>query len=156
MSPEAARLAAWLKENEVDAELLRFDRSVHSVAEAVEVTGYPVERFTKSIVMITASGRVVVAMVPADARAGSERVRKVLGETERPRIATPEEISRHLGQRVGGNSPLNAGHALVLIDPRVLTQDWIITGGGDDRSLVKIAVTELKRVVRYTEARVRK
>ncbi|NQU64100.1 MAG: hypothetical protein HQ517_07440, partial [SAR324 cluster bacterium] len=53
-------------------------------------------------------------------------------------------------------SPLNAPHAIILIDPKLLEQDWVITGGGDDRHLVKISTEELKRVIDYTEARVRR
>ena len=51
---------------------------------------------------------------------------------------------------------LNAGAATVLVDPQVLGKEWIVTGGGDDRCLVRIAIAELRRVVDHTEARVRK
>jgi len=156
MTPYAERIRAWLEENDVQAEFLSFGTSVHTVAEAVEATGQPEDRITKSIVMIGPSERVIIAMVPADTRASTERVRKALGLAERPRTAAAEEMERHLGQLMGGNSPLNASGAEILIDPKVLEQDWIITGGGDDRSLVKIPTEELRRVVDYTEVRVRK
>ncbi len=74
----------------------------------------------------------------------------------RPRIATAEEVENHIGQQVGGNSPFNAPNATILIDSKLLEKDWILTGGGDARYLVKISIEELKRVVNYTEARVRK
>jgi prolyl-tRNA editing enzyme YbaK/EbsC (Cys-tRNA(Pro) deacylase) len=140
----------------VRAEFLSFETSVHTVAEAVTASGYPEERFTKSIVMIGPADRVMIAMVPGDTRASTERVRKALGLSERPRIAEAEEIERHLGQLMGGNSPLNASGAEVFIDPKVFEKDWIITGGGDDRSLVRIPTEELRRVVDHTEVRVRK
>jgi len=95
-------------------------------------------------------------MVPATSRASTERVRKFLGIDVRPRLATAEEIQTVIGQMPGGNSPFNAPNATVLIDPKLLEQDWIITGGGDDKHLLKITIAELKRVVTYTEARVRK
>jgi len=156
MSPYAQRLRDWIERNGVDAEVLRFDESVRSVEQAVAASGHPVERITKSIVMVTHEGGAVVAVVPARSRASTDRVRKALALAARPRIATPEETESLLGQQVGGNSPLNAGDAEVLVDPLVLEMDWFITGGGDDRSLVRIAVAELRRVVAFTEARVRK
>ncbi len=156
MSEFSDRIRQWLHEHQVDAEVLSFGENVHTVQEAVEVSGYPVERFTKSIVMLTAEGGVVVAVVPAVARASTDRVRKALRLSDRPRIATSEESERYLCQQIGGNSPLNAPDATVLIDPKVLEKEWILTGGGDDCSLVKISIDELKRVVKYTEARVRK
>ncbi len=156
MSEFSDRMKQWIEEQNVDAEMLRFPDSVHSVREAVAVSGYPVEKFTKSIVMLTPDERLVIALVPADARASTERVRKALGLTDRPRIVTAEESERSLGQQLGGNSSLNAPNASILIDPKVLERDWILTGGGDDRNLVKLTVAELKRVVDYTEVRVRK
>ncbi|MFQ5995989.1 MAG: aminoacyl-tRNA deacylase, partial [Acidiferrobacterales bacterium] len=78
MSEFSNRIKQWLHENGVNAELLHFDQSVRSVQEAVQVSGYPVERFTKSIVMLTADDKVVIAVVPADARASTDRVRKAL------------------------------------------------------------------------------
>lgn len=156
MSAARERLAAWLARERVDAELLDFDASVRSVAQAVAVSGHPVERFTKSIVMVSAGGRPIVAVVPAEHRASTERVRKALGLAERPRVASAEESESLLGQQLGGNSPLAAGDAAVLVDPLVLARDWILTGGGDDRTLVRIATAELRRAVPFTEARVRK
>jgi prolyl-tRNA editing enzyme YbaK/EbsC (Cys-tRNA(Pro) deacylase) len=156
MSDSSNRITRWIEDNNVNAEMLSFSERVYTVEEAVAVSGYPVERFTKSIVMLTSDERLVIALVPADARASTDRVRKALGLIDRPRIVTAEESERYLGQQLGGNSPLNAPNATILIDPKVLERDWILTGGGDDRNLVKIPVAELKRVVTYTEARVRK
>jgi prolyl-tRNA editing enzyme YbaK/EbsC (Cys-tRNA(Pro) deacylase) len=156
MSEFSKRIKEWLRDNRVDAQVLEYPQSVHSVNEAVATSGYPVERFTKSIVMLTADDRVVIAMVPADSRASTERVRKTLNLAERPRVATVGEVEARLGQQIGGNSPLNAPGATILIDPRVLEREWILTGGGDNRTLIKIRVDELTRVVTYSAARVRK
>ncbi len=156
MSEFSNRMKQWLYENKVDAELLNFDKSVHTVQEAVEVSGYPVERFTKSIVMLTTDDKLVIAVVPADTRASTDRVRKALRLADRPRVVTFEESEEYLGQHLGGNSPLNAPNAIILIDPKVLEREWILIGGGDDRNLVKISIAELERVVTYAEVRVRK
>ena len=55
MTEYSKRIKDWLHKENVDAELLSFDESVHSVEEAVAVSGHPVERITKSIVMITSA-----------------------------------------------------------------------------------------------------
>jgi prolyl-tRNA editing enzyme YbaK/EbsC (Cys-tRNA(Pro) deacylase) len=156
MTEFSQKIKDWLRKENVDAEWLSFEESVHSVEQAVAVSGYPVERIAKSIVMLTPAGKLVIAMVPAKFRASTERVRKFLGLDLRPRIATADEIEHHTGQQVGGNSPFNAANATILIDPGLLDQDWILTGGGDDRHLVKIAIEELRRVVIFSEARVRR
>lgn len=156
MTVYSQRIKDWLRKENVDAEILSFEESVHSVEEAIAVSGHPIERITKSIVMLTPADKLVIAMVPAKYRASTERVRKFLELDERPRIATAEEIEKYLGQQVGGNSPFNAPNAKILIDPKLIEKDWILTGGGDNRHLVKISTEELKRVIVFTETRIRK
>ena len=88
MSELSDKMKQWIEQQNVDAEILGFEESVRSVQEAVAVSGYPIERFTKSIVMLTSDERLVIALVPADARGSTERVRKALGLIDRPRIVT--------------------------------------------------------------------
>ncbi len=156
MSQYSDRIMSFLSKNTIKAEFLKYDKSVHSVQEAVEVSGIPVEKFTKSIVMLTSDNTIVIAVVAAESRASTERVRKALNLSLRPRLASAEESEKYLRQQLGGNSPLNAFKAKVLLDQKVLEKDWVVVGGGDDQSLVKISIEELKRVVPYTEVRVRK
>ncbi len=156
MSKYSGSIKNFLIENNIKAEFLKFDNSVHSVREAVEVSGFPVERFTKSIVMISSDNDIVIAVVAAENRASTERVRKALSLCKRPRLASIEESEKYLGQQLGGNSPLTPLNAKVLIDQKVMEKDWVIVGGGDDHSLVKISIEELTKVVPYTEVRVRK
>ena len=63
---------AWLRDRGADAEFLRFQDSVHTVEQAVQVSGHPAERFTKSIVMIAPDGTPVIAIVPASSRASTD------------------------------------------------------------------------------------
>ena len=156
MTIYAQRIKNWIQKKQVDAEILSFAESVHSVADAIAASGYPIEKITKTIIMITQTEELVIAMVPAEHRASTERVRKSLALSERPRIATPDEIENRTGQQAGGNSPLNVANAKILLDPKILEKDWLITGGGDDRHLIKISTAELKKVITYTETRVRK
>jgi len=156
MTTYSQRIKDWLQNNNVDAELLSFEESVYSAQDAVLVSGHPIERISKSIVMLTSTDDLIIAMVPAKNRASTERVRKFLDLGERPRIANAEEIEKHTGQKAGGNSPLNSPNALILVDPKILENDWIVTGGGDDRHLIKISTDELRRVIVFKVARVRK
>lgn len=156
MGEHADKIEAWLRDVGAEAEFIRFDTSVHTVDEAVSASGIDIAHFTKSIAMITDSGQPVLAIVPADSRASTDRVRKALKLSERPRIATAEESEEKLGQKLGGNCPFNVASATVIVDPNVANREWAVLGGGDDKSLVKISIAELRRVVSFTEARVRR
>ena len=156
MSKYSDRIKRFLDDNNIQAEFLEFDKSVHSVQEAVDVSGFSIDKFTKSIVMLTDDDDLVIAVVPAENRVSTERVRKALNLPQRPRGINADESEKLLGQQLGGNSPLNAPEAKIFIDPKVLGKDWVLMGGGDDQCLVKIPIKELTRVVTYVEARVRK
>jgi len=156
MSRYSDRIKGFLTDNNIEAEFLEFDKSVHSVQEAVDVSGFSIDKFTKSIVMLTDDDDLVIAVVPAENRASTKRVRKALNLLQRPRIINAAESEKLLEQQLGGNSPLNASAAKIFIDPNVLEKEWVLIGGGDDQCLVKISIKELTRVVTYAEARVRK
>ncbi len=156
MSRYSDRIKGFLTDNNIEAEFLEFDKSVHSVQEAVDVSGFSIDKFTKSIVMLTDDDDLVIAVVPAENRVSTKRVRKALNLPQRPRIINAAESEKLLEQQLGGNSPLNAPAAKIFIDPNVLGKEWVLIGGGDDQCLVKISIKELTRVVTYAEARVRK
>lgn len=156
MTEYSQKLQQWIDDNQIQAQLLSFTQSVHSVEEAVSASGYPIEHFTKSIAMITPCQQLVMAVVPADSRASTERVRKALALEERPRTVTADESAQLFSQKIGGNCPLNIAQATVLIDPLVLCRDWILTGGGDSSTLTKISIDELKKVTAYKAVRIRK
>jgi len=156
VSDYANQIGGWLRENAPEAQLLRYDTSVHSVEEAVSTSGLPLEEFTKSIAMISPEGEGIVAVVPATKRASTDRVKKALALTERPRLASPEDSLALLGQDIGGNSPLMLSAIRVLVDPLVLEREWIVVGGGHDRTLVRISVSDFERVPSFDVARVRK
>lgn len=156
MSEYAQRQADWIKQNNVAATLLSFEQSVHSVEQAVTISGYAIEHISKSIVLQDYNNKIIIAMVPSCYRVSTERVRKALSLEQRPVTANAELIEQQLQQKIGGNSPLNAGNAEVLIDPTLLDIEWILTGGGDDKHLIKIATQELCRVVEHRVVRVRK
>ena len=108
------RIHDWLISQNVKAELLHFEKSVHSVVEAVEISGFPIERLTKSIMMFTQQGRLVIAMVQATSCVSTERVRKLLNQEIRQRLATANEVIKYTKQLVGGTTPLNVSNAAAI------------------------------------------
>lgn len=148
------RLRAWIDNHAIQAELVRFETSCHSVDDAVAATGVPVDAIVKNICMIGADGCLIVAILPGAARASTSRVGKALGQAP-PRIATPEEAFGHSGYPVGG-TPSFGYDATFLVDPRVLEQPMVYTGGGSDRALVRVTPDDLVRANGARIARVRK
>lgn len=79
---------------------------------------------------------------------------KVLNiESLRP--ATPDEILLYTGYPCGG-TPSFGFDATFIIDPKVLEQAYIYTGGGSERSLIKISSNVLQQANDVLVGRVRK
>ena len=149
-----SKLKAYIKQHGVDCEHLSFEQSCHSVEDACKAVNAREEDFVKNICMISADGKLIVAIVKGEDRVSTERVSKVLNIT-RPRISTPEEILQLSGYPCGG-TPSFGYSAIFLIDERIMEKDFVYTGGGSKNSLVKIFAKELLRANNGQVARIRK
>jgi Cys-tRNA(Pro)/Cys-tRNA(Cys) deacylase len=134
-------LKSFMKENGVDAEHLVFSQSTHSVAEAAEAAGVTARDFVKNICMVDGTGRLIVGIVKGEDRVSTSRVARVLN-TEGVRIAAPEEILERTGYPCGGTPSFGYG-AVFLVDQKVFEMEYVYTGGGSERSLVKIRPSEI-------------
>jgi len=153
MSAYEDKLREYIEENSIDAELLTFNQSTHSVAEAAEAVGAQPEDFIKSICMVGSSGKLIVAIVKGEHRASTRRVAKALG-IERPRIAKLEEMLEKSGYPAGG-TPAFGFEAVFLMDPKVFEKEKIYSGGGSENALIYMSPEEMKRANKAQIARVR-
>jgi len=154
MSQFDDKLRDYVAENTIDAQVISFEQSTHSVAEAAKVVGAEPEDFVKSICMVTMGGKLVVAIVKGEHRASTSRVAKALG-IPKPRIARPDEILELTGYPVGG-TPAFGYEATFLMDPKVLEKEKVYSGGGSGNALTYMSTEEMKRVNGATVARVHK
>jgi len=153
MSQYEEKLRTYIKEHEIDAELLTFEESTHSVADAAAAVGAEPEDFVKSIAMIGPDNQLIVAIVKGENRASTSRVSKAL-KIERPRVAKPDEALEKSGYPVGG-IPAFGYEATFLIDPKVMEKDKIYSGGGSEQALTLMSPEEMQRANEAKIARVR-
>jgi prolyl-tRNA editing enzyme YbaK/EbsC (Cys-tRNA(Pro) deacylase) len=148
------RLKTFIRDHDVKAEHLSFDRSCHSVSEAAEAAGARPEDFIKSICMIGPEGSVIVAIVKGEDRASASEVGKFL-RISRPRFATPDEMLQRTGYPCGGTPPFGF-EAVFLIDDRVMEMDVVYAGGGSESSLIRVSPEEILKANGGLVATVRK
>ena len=153
MSGYEDKLRGYITENGIQAEVISFTQSTHSVAEAAAAVGAESEDFVKSICMVTMGGKLVVAIVKGEHRASTSRVAKAMG-IPRPRVANPEEILELTGYPVGG-TPAFGYDAVFLIDPKVLEKEKVYSGGGSGNALTYMSTDEMHRVNGAKVARLR-
>lgn len=154
MDAHEGRLKAFLAERGIAFEHLVFAASCHSVAEAAAAANAAPEDFVKSICLIEPGGQLVVAVVKGEDKASMTRVAEAVG-CGKPRPATPEEMLARTGYPCGGTPPCGY-EAEFLVDERVLEKERVLAGGGSERSLLRIAPSELLRANGGRVAKVRK
>ena len=153
MSGYEDNLRGYVVENGIQAEVISFEQSTHSVAEAAAAVEAEPEDFVKSICMVTTGGKLVVAIVKGEHRASTSRVAKALG-IPRPRVANPDEILELTGYPVGG-TPAFGYDAIFLMDPKVLEKEKVYSGGGSGNALTYMSTEEMHRVNGAKVARLR-
>lgn len=148
------RLSAYLQEQHIQAEHLLFNQSCHSVTEAAHAVNASPQEFVKNICLLDSDNRLITAIVKGEDRVSVSRIAKTL-QREGLRLATTEEILQKTGYPCGG-TPSFGYQATFLIDPKVMEQELVFTGGGSETSLVKIRTEELIRANQGAILRVRK
>lgn len=148
------KLRDYISSRSIQAEHVAFEQSCHSVEEAAAATGTDPDNIIKNICMLTPENRLVVAIVMGQDRVSTKKVARVLG-TDRPRMATPDEILQMTGYPCGG-TPSFGFEATFIIDPAVLDREVVYSGGGSEYSLTRIPTREILRVNNALVARIRK
>jgi prolyl-tRNA editing enzyme YbaK/EbsC (Cys-tRNA(Pro) deacylase) len=108
-------------------------------------------RVVKTIALWT-DGQLRVVALPASERLDMTRVRQVLKDSG-ARLATETELSQELPDLdADALSPFGPpAPALSLVDRRVLSYNWVLASGGDNRSSLRVSPLE---IVRLSHARV--
>jgi prolyl-tRNA editing enzyme YbaK/EbsC (Cys-tRNA(Pro) deacylase) len=154
MNQYEERIKQFIKDNSIQAEHLSFEQSCHSVEEAAKAANANREDFVKNICMIDSDGNLIVAIVKGEDKVSTKRVAKALN-IDRPRIAKPSEILEKSTYPCGGVTSFGF-KAKFLIDPRVMEKDIVYTGGGSQKSLIRISTKELVKANNGQIVRIRK
>ncbi|BFI73143.1 Cys-tRNA(Pro) deacylase [Nanoarchaeota archaeon] len=126
-------------EREGKIEILEFKNDVSTSEKSAKESGYPIEKITKSILVI-ANNIPILVIIQGDKRINIEKLSKYLN-TE-VRLAKAREVERYTGFKIGGVCPLLVNTKKVL-DKNILNLDEVLIGGGDTHKLIKIKVKDL-------------
>jgi prolyl-tRNA editing enzyme YbaK/EbsC (Cys-tRNA(Pro) deacylase) len=148
----AQRLAAYIRDQGIDARLINPGADMPTVPLAAAALGVTSGQIVKSIVFEGKKGPgVALAVVPGDVKVDRAKVAAALG-LPTLKLAKPEVVLRSTGYEVGGVPPI--GHAEripVVVDSRVLEHAIVYGGGGDERHMLRIIPAD---IVRLTGAKV--
>ena len=98
--------------------------------EAAEKLGVEVSQVFKTLVVMTETGVLAVAILPVDKSLNFKKVAKALG-CKKVQMAEPKQVERSTGYVLGGVSPLGQKKRLVtIIDDSAEMQPTIYVSGG--------------------------
>lgn len=148
-----ADLQAYIDAHGIAAELVFPAQETPTVPAAAEAMGCEPDQIIKSILFLVEDGttperRPVLVMACGTARIDYKALAARFGvNRKKVRLAAADVVLRTLGYPAGGVPPFGHRTAVpALMDEAVTRQAVVYAGGGDDRSLMRITVDELRRV----------
>ncbi|QQR92387.1 MAG: YbaK/EbsC family protein [Candidatus Iainarchaeum archaeon] len=136
-------LEDFIQANDVKGKIITFEQEVAHCSQVAEIEEYtPV---AKSILFACEDKGFVLAIVEGKKKINQTKLAHAIG-TKHCRLATAEEVLSVTGYEAGGVPPISIYGIPTILDPGVLAHEWVLTGGGDKFSLLKIRSEEITRV----------
>jgi prolyl-tRNA editing enzyme YbaK/EbsC (Cys-tRNA(Pro) deacylase) len=125
------------------AQLLEFTDTVETVSKACKLSGEPPNVIVKTLLMRVGDNDYIILIVRGDRKVDNIKLSRYLGSTAK--LAAPDEVLRVLGVPAGAVSPLlnNVLKFRRLLDPKILEKKYVVCGGGDLNTLVRIVTEDL-------------
>ncbi len=130
----------------LDGELINVGKPVKTVEQAVKATDSKPKQIIKSLFFISEEGPILV-IVDGESKVDLNKLAKIFGKV---RLATPEEVERITGFKVGAIPPVGV-EVKTIMDPKVLENEFVIGGGGRIDRLSKL---DPQKIVEYQGAMV--
>ncbi|MEM1895588.1 MAG: YbaK/EbsC family protein [Nanopusillaceae archaeon] len=131
-------LEIYLKNKGISHEFLKFQ----DVSKSKNIDNMiDINKVVKTIVFVNDKNEPVIVVLRSIYRVNQKKLAKILNVKD-IRLATPEEVIKYTGYKVGGVAPFDINFK-IYIDKELLNEDIVYTGGGDERHLLKIRVEDI-------------
>lgn len=140
------RLADFLREHGIVAELVFPGRETPTVTAAAEALGVPESRIVKSLLFQDRDGVTVLVVARGTAKIDRRRLAEAAG-LRKPQLAPADVALRVTGYPPGGTPPV--GHVMpvrVLLDAAVLAEPVVYGGGGRVDAMLRIRTEDIRRL----------
>ena len=133
----------------VDFEIMECDPALADTAAFVEAYGIPLEQSANTIVVASKGAEptyVVCVLLATTSLDVNKVVRREMG-VRKASFAGADPVRALTGMEIGGVTPFGLPSDLsVLVDARVMEPEWIVLGGGNRSSKLKLAPDALRRL----------
>lgn len=148
MNYDSSFLAQYLGENGIQAEIIHLEVDTPTVETAARAIDAPTDRIVKSLLFL-ADQEPVLVIANGIARVERKLLANYLGiSPKRLKIGSLEQVLLVTGYPAGALPPFGHKQKLrTILETSVLGQAVVYAGGGGNRALMRLRVTELQRVV---------
>lgn len=149
-------VAAALDELGIDAEVMPCDPDLADTAAFVEAYGIPLDQSANTILVAskaTEPAYVACVLLATTSLDVNTVVRREMG-VRKASFARADPVRELTGMEIGGVTPFGLPADMpVLVDARVLRPAWIILGGGNRSSKLRVAPDALRAIptVRFVD-----
>jgi len=146
--PEAVeRVSAYLREARAEVRLEEFPEGTPTAKDAARAVGCELGQIVKSLVF-DCDNRAVVALIPGDRRADSDKIARAAG-ARFARIAGSEEVRDATGFETGAVCPFPLPRvSAIFVERTLLSQPVLWVGAGSERHMAALSPPELLRLSR--------
>ena len=138
---------AALEERDVVFEVMECDPALADTAAFVEAYGVPLERSANTILVASKGAEptyVACVLLATTSLDVNNVVRREMG-VRKASFARAEPVMELTGMEIGGVTPFGLPKDLsVLVDSRVMEPDWVVLGGGNRSSKLRLAPDTLR------------
>ncbi len=139
-------LCAYMQQHGIEGEIIHLESPTPTVETAARAVGAHPDQIVKSILFLVEDQPVLAitcGMALIDRRAIADLYQV---SRKRVRLATPQAVLEFAGYEVGAMPPFGHLQPLpTLLDRRVLGQESVYAGGGDENALVRLAPASIER-----------
>lgn len=140
------RVRTFLETHGLAEDIVEFEQSTKTAAEAASAMGCELGQIVKSLVIVIDGETPLVALVAGDRRGDLHRIAAVLGGAK-AKMADPEAVRAATGYAIGGVSPFALPHDLpVLFDDSLMRFDIVFPAAGTPSSMVRMRRDDLLSV----------
>ncbi len=139
-------LERCLKSHNIFYYFYSFDEETVTARQASKLLNVPLSSIAKSILFLDENKNPLLVVLPGYKRIPQRRLARMLGK-KKLRLARREEVLEVSGYVAGGIPPLCHKKLIeTIIDRECLDQEYIVVGGGDIHSLLKIKPEDLVKI----------
>jgi len=140
-------VTSYLREAGAEVRVEEFPEGTPTAQAAARAVGCDLAQIVKSLVF-DCDGRPVLALVPGDRRADSEKIARAVG-SRFARIAGAEEVQDATGFDPGAVAPFPLPRVeRIFIDRTLLVHELVWIGAGSERHMAALSPPELVRLSR--------